>query len=195
MGRTTGKNHLSDESIIRLYWTRQESAITETDKKYRGYIFVIANNILNDDYDSEECINDTYMGVWNRIPPTRPRVFPAFIAKITRNLAVGIFRRRDAQKRVPSELTVSIDELADSLSYSSDGEEAVEARELGRLISEYLRTLGDRDEYEFVCRYYYFDKIADIAAALGLSVVTIRTDLKRIRDGLKAYLERGGFSV
>ena len=80
---------LSDEQIIDLYFAREERAITETDNKYRGYLHTVANNILANEQDAEECLQDTYLRTWNTIPPERPSVFHAFLAKITRNLSLN----------------------------------------------------------------------------------------------------------
>ena len=91
-------NLLTDDEIIDMYWERNENAINETDKKYGNYLFTIANNIVNDKMDCEECVNDTYLGTWNRIPPTRPNIFKVFLSKIVRNIAISKYRRNSAQK-------------------------------------------------------------------------------------------------
>ena len=90
---------MDDEGIIRLYWDRDETAITETSKKYGKYCFSIAYSILNDHEDSEECVNDTYTKVWNSIPPKKPSILSAFIGRIVRNLALDRYKRKTAQKR------------------------------------------------------------------------------------------------
>lgn len=56
---------MEDEKIIGLYWERNEDAITETSSKYGKLFFRIASNILLNHEDSEECVNDTYLGLWN----------------------------------------------------------------------------------------------------------------------------------
>ena len=77
---------MDDLTIIELYFARNEKAIEETDKKYGKLCFSVANNILFNDENSEECVNDTYLSVWNKIPPTRPNSFMAFICQIVRFL-------------------------------------------------------------------------------------------------------------
>ena len=54
---------MEDEQIISLYFDRNEEAIRQTDIKYGALRYKIANNILNSPTDSEECVNDTYLGV------------------------------------------------------------------------------------------------------------------------------------
>ena len=102
---------LSDEQIIDLYFAREERAIKETDHKYGKYLFTIAYNIVQDTLDCEECLNDTYLNTWNRIPPTRPSIFHAFLSKIMRNIAVDRYRHNKAQKRAPSEMLLTLEEL------------------------------------------------------------------------------------
>ena len=106
---------LADERIIELYWSREESAITETDRKYGQLLYQIAHRILNDRLDSEECQNDTYLKVWNTVPPTRPTVLRSFLAKISRNLALNRYKEKNRQKRVPSQLTDAFDDLENTL--------------------------------------------------------------------------------
>ena len=102
---------LSDEQIIQLYWDRNETAITATDEKYGRYLYTIAYNVLHDRLDCEECLNDTYLGTWNRIPPTRPAAFMVFLSKIMKNIAVDRHRKNTAEKRVPGELDVQFIEI------------------------------------------------------------------------------------
>ncbi len=102
---------LSDEALIELYFKRDERAISETEKKYGKLVYRIAYNVLGDHSDTEECQNDTYLKVWNEIPPTKPRVFAAFIAQITRRTAINRFRQKRGKKQIPTELTASADEL------------------------------------------------------------------------------------
>ena len=88
---------MEDNQIIELYWNRSENAILETDKKYGKYCNYIAYNILQNKEDSKECVNDTYLNTWNAIPPQRPNVFKLFLAKITRNLAINQYKRKNAK--------------------------------------------------------------------------------------------------
>ena len=90
---------LNDREIIDLYIKRDESAISETAEKYGAYCEKIAYNILMDKFDSEECVNDTYMHTWNNVPPTLPRILSAFLAKITRNIAIDRYKSKTAKKR------------------------------------------------------------------------------------------------
>lgn len=90
---------MNDQEIIALYWAKEERAISATAEKYGGYCHTIAYNILCDHFEAEECVNDTYLGAWNSIPPQRPNRLAAFLGKITRNLALNRYKRNHAAKR------------------------------------------------------------------------------------------------
>ena len=184
---------LEDEEIIELYWARNERAISETDKKYKNYLYTIAYNILHDALDCEECLNDTYLGTWNTIPPTRPNVFQAFISKIMRNTAVGRYNKNTADKRVPSEMTVSVGEFVECLPSEMTVEEEYFIGEVSKILSQFLRELPERSAFVFVCRYYCSDKISDIADMLHVSESTVFRELMSIREQLKERLVKEGY--
>ncbi len=179
----------SDELIIELYWRREERAIDETDKKYGKFLFRIAYNVLHDRLDCEECRNDTYGEIWNAIPPARPSAFPAFIARIARRFAINRYNEKTAKKRVPSELTDSLDDLAGTLRDPSQPENCPEAREIGRIINEYVAGLPERRRYVFIDRFYLSEPVEEIARDLGVSSATVYRDLDYLRDELKKVLE------
>ena len=190
---TSQKQILSDEEIIELYWQRNEKAIESTDVKYGRYLFTIAYNIVHNRMDSEECLNDTYLGTWNRIPPTRPNIFQAFLAKITRNIAVDKYRKESSRRKVESEFSISLDELRECVSKELSMEEEFAIKEMCKILNAFLRDLPDKQEFIFVCRYYFSDKIADIAKMLKISEPTVYRSLAAMREELKEKLEKGGY--
>ena len=181
---------IADEQIINLYWQREETAIQETDKKYGKFLFRIAYNILHDSLDCEECQNDTYLGVWNAIPPTRPTVFPAFITQIMRRIAINRYKEKMSKKRIPFELTISMDDLNDTLHSGNTVEADFEAEEIGKLINEYVRKLSDRQRYIFIERFYLAETVETIAKDLSISTPTVYREIEKIKKGLKLHLER-----
>ncbi|MBO4217375.1 MAG: sigma-70 family RNA polymerase sigma factor [Clostridia bacterium] len=195
MSSTTAEGRLADERIIELYWQRDESAISETDAKYGGYIAAIAFNILSDDGDCEECKNDVYLALWNAIPPDRPRSFPAYLSKVTRNVALDRYREKNRQKRAVSEMSVCIDELSETIAGTADTEIEYEEEELIRVINAFVRALPSRRQTVFVLRYYYADKISSIADVLSVSESTVKKELAKIKKQLKKAVEKHGFNV
>lgn len=184
---------IGDEEIIELYWKRNEEAIRQTEVKYGKYLFTIAYNILHNNLDCEECLNDTYLGTWNRIPPARPTIFNVFLSRITRNIAIDRYKRDCAAKRIPSEMVLALDEIEDCVPDSAlSVEEEFMIRELADVLKSFLETLSEREEFIFVCRYYYSDKIVNIAHMLQISEKTVSRELVRLKELLRQrLLERG----
>ena len=186
------KRSYTDEEIVELYWQRNEEAITATDKKYRRYLYAIAYNIINENSDCEECLNDTYLNTWNSIPPTRPRVLSAFLSRIMRNVAMDKFRYKAAKSRIPTELIVSLGELEGCIPSETTPDEEVAVREVADVLTEYLRSLPRRSMVIFICRYYYADKVSDIAKMLETSETTVWRELGSIREGLYEEMKKRG---
>lgn len=186
---------LDDITIVRLYWERNEDAITATAEKYSSYCTAIARNILGNKEDAEECVNDTYLHAWNSIPPHRPSVLSAFLGKITRNLSLNRYRQNTADKRGSGELPAVLDELSEIVSGSDDTEQAFHRDELIRTIDTFLDTLSPEKRSVFVWRYWYTDSISEIAARLGVKEGTVSMTLNRLRQKLRNYLSERGFDI
>ena len=191
---TASQPSTCDEKIIDMYWERNPDAIKETDHRYGLLLRNVAYNILYDLQDCEECQNDTYLRIWNAIPSTRPTAFPRFIMQIMRQIAIIRYREKTRKKRIPSQLTISLDEL-EELSNGLSLEQTYEAKELGSLITEYVRQLNERQRYIFIDRYYLAEPAEKTASELSISARTIYDEIKKIRQGLKEYLERNGVHV
>lgn len=193
--QTTPQPNVSDEQIVDMYWQRNQDAILETDQKYGSLLQNVAYNILYDSLDCEECRNDTYLRLWNLIPSSRPAPFSAFVVRILRGIAIDRYREKSSQKRIPSQLTVSMEDLNNAISSGRTVEEKYEAKEIGKLISEYIRTLSDRQQYIFFDRYYMAEPVEKTATDLSVSVQTVYREIQKIKRGLKKYLESKGVYV
>ena len=123
---------MNDEQILDLYFARDEQAVAETDRKYGGYCFTLANSILHSDQDAEETVSDTYLRAWNTIPPKRPGIFKMFLAKITRNLAFSRWRSMNAEKRGGGEMTLVLEELDDCIAAPGCVGDGMDAKELAK---------------------------------------------------------------
>ena len=191
----TTRAQLSDEKIIELYWSRNEKAIEETDLKYKKYLFSIAYNIVHDQLDCEECLNDTYLGTWNAIPPQKPRVLKAFLTVIMRRIAINRYHSNLRKNVVPSELTVSLSEIEDFISGDDDVSAEFDAERLGRVISDFVRSLSERKQFIFMSSFYVADSIDTIASDLRLSRSMVNKELAAIKIALKEILESEGYSI
>lgn len=189
------KTPMDDEEIVELYWNRNERAIEETDFKYKKYLFSIAYNIVHDRLDSEECLNDTYLGVWKAIPPTKPNVLIAFLTTITRRIAIKRYHSNLKQREIPSEMTLSLSELEAFITGDDDVDPEFDAERLGRAISVFVRSLSERRQFIFMSRYYVSDSIDTIASNLRLSRSMVNKELATIRSVLKEKLESEGYSI
>ena len=186
---------MDDDKIVELYWERDEKAIEETDFKYKKYLFSIAYNVLHDRLDCEECVNDTYHGAWNAIPPSKPNVLKAFLTTITRRIAIKRYHSNLKQSAIPSEMTVSLSELEDFVAGDEDVDADFDTERLGRVISSFVHSLSERRQFIFMSRYYIADPIDTIASDLNLSRSMVNKELAAIRSALKEKLESEGYSI
>ena len=186
---------LSDEKIVAMFFDRDENAIKETERKYSKYLFTIANNILFNTQDSEECVNDTYMKVWNTVPPTRPIRLRAFLAKITRNLAFDKYDSANRKKRIPHDSILSFDELEGLVSYKNTPESAFETKEISESINAYLKTVSDKKLYIFISRYFFALPIPKIAEKMGYSGSSVNKCIAEIKKELREKFESEGIDI
>ncbi|MCL2019473.1 MAG: RNA polymerase sigma factor [Oscillospiraceae bacterium] len=186
---------MTDTAIVDLYWKRSESAISETKNKYNNYLTKIAFNILANPEDSEESVNDTYLKAWNSMPEHRPSELSTYLGRITRQVSIDGYRKRNAKKRQASQYAVSLSELEECVPAGSNPVQETESELLHDLINVYLYSVSSNARTVFLCRYYFMDSINDIAKKHDLSVPNVKTILHRTRLGLKEYLESEGFSV
>lgn len=184
---------MDDQSIVELYWSRSENAISETDVKYGRYLNSISYNILVNHEDAQECVNDTYHNAWNTMPPDRPSVLSTFLGKITRRLSIDRWRRLNAEKRGGGELTLALDELENCVSGSGNVEDEIQRRELAKLFNDFLNTLPATERRVFLCRYWYMDSIQSIAQQFGFSQSKVASILHRTRAKLRTVLEKEGY--
>ena len=183
---------MEDERIVLLYWERNENAIRETEKKYGKYCYTVAYNILHSHEDSDECVNDTWKGAWNAMPPEKPTRLQAFLARITRNIAIDRYRYDGAQKR-SAEVESAIDEYWECI---PNGETSIEDEfVLRRAINGFLASLDTRTRVIFMRRYWYSMSVGDIADGMRLSEGHISVILHRTRSKFKDYRTKDGIFV
>ena len=184
---------MDDEEIIGLFFERSEQAIQELDTKYGKTCHSLSYRILNDRQDAEECVNDAYFGAWNAIPPAHPDPLLAYIVKIVRNLSLKLYWKKEAAKR-NSIFTVAMQEIDDCIADPKTVEGDVEAKELARIIENFLDTLSEKERVIFMRRYAYADPYADIARRVGISEKNVSVRLALIRRKMKQYwMEREVF--
>lgn len=184
---------MEDQQIIALYWQRCADAIAQSKEKYGAYCFTIAENILQNQQDSEECVNDTWLHAWNAMPPHRPNALRMFFAKITRSISFDLWRRRSAQKRGGGQLPLVLEELSQCIASEDTLEDTLIAQELEQSIRSFLRTLPEREGDVFLRRYFFTESIKEIAACYGMTCNHVSVLLSRVRNQLRQYLIKEGF--
>ena len=169
---------LEDEKIIELYWVRDQRAITCSQQKYGAYCHKIAQNVLHNESDCEECMNDTWFRAWNSMPTERPGILQAFLGAITRNLSLDRYRKNHSKKRGEGEISYIYEEM-----------------ELAEMINRFLAGMKTENRRIFVRRYWYFDSIAEIAKRFSVSESKVKSSLMRSRESLRKCLAQEGIEV
>lgn len=185
---------MNDESIIELFWKRDEQAIIETKLKYGGLCTSLASNMLDSLEDAQECVNDTYLTVWNQIPTDKPNYFSAYLCKIIKNLALKKIEYNSAKKR-NCKMSQSIDEIGEILSDSNSPEDEYDLKELSAALSRFLRMRKEKNQQIFIRRYWYYSSIEDIAEMFGMTENNVSLVLFRERKALKEFLRKEGFEI
>ena len=184
---------MDDAQIIALYWSRSEQAIAQTSEKYGSYLTSIAYHILKSPEDAQECVNDTYHGAWNAMPPSKPDRLSAFLGKITRRLSIDRLRHDTAEKRGGGELPLALDELSGCVSGEVSVEDEAFRQELLSLLDAFLSSLSDTERRVFLRRYWYLDSIEEISRRFGFSQSKTTSMLYRIRAKLRTLLQKEGY--
>lgn len=184
---------MEDKQIISLFLARNEDAIRHTDDTYGRRLFHLADNIVKNDQDAEESVSDTYLKAWDTIPPQQPNHFFAYLARICRNFALGKLDWKNAAKRKAE--VVSLTQEMESCIPDTSRDTELDAKELGKVLNAFLRTLTPENRMVFMRRYWYVDTVAEIAARYGISESAVMTRLSRTRAKMRAYLEKEGIYV
>jgi len=185
---------MEDRQIVELYWSREETAVTESSAKYGGYCYAIAFRILCGREDAEECVNDTWLRAWNAMPPRRPERLDTFFGRLTRNLSLDRWRSLRAAKRTPDQTALALEELAECAA-PGGVEETLDAAALTASLDRFLASLPREKRVLFLRRYWYLCSVRDIAAQTGRKEAAVAAALFRLRNQLRAHLEKEGFAL
>lgn len=186
---------MKDTEIIDLFWARNEAAIAAVSETYGDYCYTVSYQILCNREDAEECVNETWLGAWNIIPPTRPQCLSVFLGRITRNLSINRYKRYAAEKRGGCETAVALDEFADCIPDRSDVEAAMDTKHLAGVISAFLYTQPKKKRELFIRRYWYLVPVKTLAAQCGMNENSVASVLFRMRGELKTYLTKEGIAL
>lgn len=176
-----------DREIVQLYWDRSEEAIRQSDMKYGNYCQSIAYRITQNFEDAFECRNDTWLRAWQMMPPARPERLASFLGKITRHLAIDVFRKQSAQKRTPlGDILIELEEVSDGDTVAR----ALDQQLLVESINLFLDALAPDQRRIFVLRYWHAYSVREIAQQLAQTESQVATRLFRLRQLLKQHLRQ-----
>lgn len=183
---------MEDAKIVQLYWDRSEDAIAETAAKYGAYCHSISYGILRSREDAEECVSDTWLRTWNALPPQRPTRLQAFLAKITRNLALDRYRRKNALFRGLGQVPLALEELEHAAPSAASAEDLATEQELIAALEKFLWELPGEKRQVFLLRYWHFCSEQEIARQMCMTKGKVTSMLHRLRNALKEQLEKEG---
>ena len=185
---------MEDNQIVELYWARSETAIAETEKKYGRYCHYIAYQILYNDEDAEQVVNDTYLKIWNTIPPQRPDLLKSYAAMVSRQLALNTYEKQHTQKR-GGQVPLVLDELSECIPDNDDSADVGDSIALSDALDRFIWTLPQRARNIFVRRYFYTSTISEIAKDFSLKESNVTMHLLRTRKKLAQFLKKEGFDL
>ena len=183
---------MTDDELIALLEVKDRNALVELENKYGAYCKSIANNILRNRQDTEECLNDVYLGVWNSIPPAKPDDLKMYVAGAARNAAIGLWRKKHAGKRGSGHMELRLEELSDAAASEDRFEQLEDTIALKEAFNTFLGSLKKEQRRIFLLRYWYMDTVGEIAQKLGIGESKVKVSLHRTRNKLKKMLEREG---
>ena len=186
---------MEDSRIVDLYWCRDARAVEETQAKYGRYCYSVAHNILGNHADAEEAVNDTWLGAWNSIPPHRPAMLGAYLAKLTRRIAITVWQAARTQKRGGGEVALALEELSACIPGGTEPQRELEGAELSRILRGFVSTLKEPEKTVFLRRYWYLDPLDIIAADTGYSLSKVKSLLFRTRNKLRNHLKKEGYDL
>lgn len=185
---------MEDWEILDLFQQRSEQAILEVSRKYGPLCMKLAYNILGNISDAEECVNDAYLALWNRIPPEEPNPISAYLCTIVRNISINRYYSNTAHKR-NSQYTIALQELDGCIPSPVSTEDILQAKQITHSIESFLKKLDKRSRVLFIRRYWHGDSIEELSAFFGISCRAVSVRLFRIREKLRKYLRKEGMQI
>lgn len=186
---------MDDSEIVQLFRDRNETALSVTEKKHGKRCLTVANNILKNREDAEDCVNDAYLKLWELIPPHCPQILGTFLCRIVRNTAINMLKAKNAGKRGSGTAAAAFEELEECIPDISSVERTYENRELLAAVNSFLRQIPIENRRIFVLRYWYCCELSEIAERFGTRKNTVSVILNRTRGRLRKFLEKEGYEL
>ncbi len=152
-------------------------------ERYAGYVAAVVCNVIGTHRreDAEEIVSDTFVALWQGAGRIKGSGAKSYLARVARNKAVD-FLRSAGEEPLPLE--------EDVLETGAPGPEDELSRACERVaVQEAVLGMKWPDREIFIRHYFYFQKVADIAAAMDIPENTVKTRLRRGREKLRSVLE------
>ena len=189
-----GGDSLDDNKIIELFNERSEQAIVELSKKYGKLCHNLSGNIVNNDEDCAECVNDAYMKLWNTIPPNQPDDLLSYLCLAVRSVSLNKLKENNRKKRKQIS-DADFDEIAEFLAAEQSLEDMLDEKLFTQTMNLFLNSLDKKSRVIFVKRYYFCEKVGDIAREMKLTEGNVSVKLGRMKSKLKKLLTEKGILV
>ncbi len=180
---------ITTEEIIKRLESRDMEMLVYVEKKYTGLMKRIAYNLYLDKYDTEECINDTVLEVWNTIPPNKPESITSYIGMLMRRRVIDKIRYNTAEKRGAPVYYEVLDELTDSMDLENT---VVSKVYIAEVLNKFLEKQTPENREIFIRRYYEFESADSIGKDMFINSNTVYKRLQRMKDELKQMLSERG---
>jgi RNA polymerase sigma-70 factor (ECF subfamily) len=186
---------MEDDEIVSLFFQLDQQALKECEQKFGKRLIGLANRILNNQEDSQECVNDVMFSAWQTIPPQQPQSLMRYLGRLTRSSAIDLWRKKHSEKRCGGQYALCLDELDFCVAKNGSPEEQINLQELSASISAWLKSQPEQTRRIFILRYYHLVPIHDISARLGCTEAKIKSSLFRSRKSLRHHLIKEGLIV
>lgn len=183
---------MTDQKILELLSKRSQQGISEVRDKYGRMLLQLADNILGNRLDAEECVNDALFRAWDSPLPQRPESLLPWLCSTVRNIAMNRFRTNSALKRGGGGFDLSLDELGGIADLQSAPDSFLDLAELTQVLNRFLRRLSPRDRALLMGRYYAGEAYSHMAQRLGMTEKSCQVRVSHLRKRLKNHLKKEG---
>ncbi|MEI8225442.1 MAG: RNA polymerase sigma-70 factor [Bacteroidota bacterium] len=182
---------LSNQQLINGIQKGDVAAFEELYRQYYIFLCLIAEHIVRNHSDAEEIVSDVFVRLWNireKIDITTS--VKGYLIKAVHNTSLNYLERFRLTHKLTDSLSNSDYEF---LAWDSDyplGQ--LYEKEIMNILEQGISELPDGCRKIFILSRNEDMKYSDIADKLGISVNTVKTQMKialaRLRENLKDYL-------
>ncbi len=185
---------LLDQRVRDQLWKRDESALSEVQKRWGRLLYGLAFRITGSAADAEECINDALLDLWQR-PPTDPKMpVLAYVSTLVRRRAVDRVRYNTAERRAGESSACALEELDECLA-DPEGQGDTEVSAIRDALQAFLDELDEKNRRVFLLRYYGAFSNRDVARRCGMGERAVEMRLSRMRKRLRQVLDAYGIYI